>query len=171
MPRPLLILLIGFGLVVLLGFLPGLRDREFKGWAWKLFRVFFPSWRFFQELGSVPVLRFKILENPGGEWIRCLEPAPRGWGSLFLNAKDNLRMAANSLVEQLIDDMSELQDEDEVESSVSYELVTRLVRFRIREARLAQAGQSFQFKVTAVTPGTGEKNEGEDLLISAAHRV
>ena len=166
-----LILLTGFGVVLLLGLLPGLRDRQFKGWAWKLFRVFFPSWRFFQELGHVPVLKFRIVGSSESAWTRCMQPEPRNLGSLFFNSKDNLRMAENSLVEQLIDDISEFRDENLVESSVSYELVTRLVRSRIRESRLAEVGQGFEFKVTAAVPGAGEPNEGEDLLISATHHV
>jgi hypothetical protein len=91
---------------------------------------------------------------------------------LFLNARGNLRMAENSLIEQLMTDLAELPDDgtSEFERSVSYELTTRLVRSRIRKLGAAASGARFQFRVLAVVPGHGE-HEGEEALISPEHEI
>ncbi len=138
-----------------------------------LFRALFPSWRFFEELGRVPKLSFRIVGSSETEWSECLAPERMGLGALFLNARGNLRMAGNSLVEQLVTDLSELEDgatDEAVTSSVSYELVTRLVRSQVRELGGGGPGKRFQFRVVAAVPGATER-EGEEILISSEHEA
>jgi hypothetical protein len=170
-------LLACLGLVLALALLPGLRDRALPGRGWMLVRALFPSWRFFEELGQVPMLRYRVSDGEQGgwsEWKAALPPVPRGLGSLFLNARGNLRMASNSLVEQLVSDLAEVDDTDEglrrFEASVSYELVTRLVRARIRALEPDAHAGRFQFKVVVATPGAAE-GTGEEILVSSEHRI
>lgn len=167
------VLLIGFALAVVLATFPGLRERRVKGRSWVFLRALFPSWRFFEELGEVPGLKFRMVQDGDADrgWTECFASEPRRARMLFLNSRGNLRLAANSLIEQLTDDLSEMPDgtESEIINSVSYALVTRLVRFRIREMGRARPGEHFQFKVVSAV--LGKESVAEDIMISAAHEV
>lgn len=162
------------GILLVFGFAPGFREREFKGRSWMLLRALFPSWRFFDRLGEVPRLWFRFV--PGkegaatGEWKECLAPEARGSGTLFLNGRGNLRLAANSLLEQLLVDAADLPagKDAAILDSVSYELTRRLVAYRIRSQ--CAMGDRFQFKITVAEPGRDE-SRGEDVLLSIVHEV
>ncbi len=132
-----------------------------------LLRVLFPSWRFFEDLDWIPQLSFKL---EGSEsWIEVFEPETRCMGSLFLNARGNFRLAANSLVEQFTTDMANLKDDSKLEETVSYQLVRRLVEFRIKELGFNRLGLKYQFKVVSLEPGKTEKTVSDPLMISATH--
>ena len=178
MLNSLIILTVGFALVLFIGMNPRMRDREFKGRGWMLFRALFPSWRFFENLDEVPRVRYRLLsydddsKKKSEEWQEAVVPAPRSFGSIFLNPKDGLRMASQSLVEQFMTDVAELPKDGKVEALISYDLVLRLVRYQLRaHLPLVSQSQRFQFKVVSVTPGINESMRGEDLLLSAIHEV
>ena len=128
-------------------------------WITALFKVFFPSWKFFDELGEPPVLYYRLIFSNGepGPWLVCMENQTRGFGALFLNAQGNLRMACNSLVERLIGDVNEtpVKSPADISNSVSYQLVQNLVRNRVGAAR-------FQFKIVS-----GK----EDILVSPLQEI
>jgi hypothetical protein len=138
-------------------------------------RALFPSWRFFEDLDWVPRLWVRVLPaNDFQEpWKECFAPESRGAASLFLNARGNLRMAAHSLVERFVAEIGESTDEDmsRIEASVSYELVTRLVRYRLKEMGETQPGKKFQFKIVSAVPGKLERSSDEELLISRVHEI
>jgi hypothetical protein len=165
------------GIVALLFAFPRLRERGLQGRYWMLVRALFPSWRFFEELGHVPKLSFRLATSdgvPSGAWQDALGHEPRPWAAFLLNARGNLRMASNSLVEQLVTDLAELPGEADAarfEESVSYELATCLVRSRILELKAASPGAKFQFRIVAAVPGRGETEEGEEILVSSFHEV
>ena len=81
-------------------------------------------------------------------------------------------MAAHSLVERLASDIAELPyGETSVARLPSYLLTERLVRFRIRELRIAGPGARFQFEIVSIIPGPRESEGGEPLFLSAEHEV
>lgn len=170
----LLPLIACFALALALLAWPGLRERALPGRSWMLLRALFPSWRFFEELGHVPKVSFRILsaDSGAGPWQDAMGQATRSWSMLALNSQGNLRMAENSLIEQLMTDLADLPDEntDDLERSVSYELAIQLVRSHIRALGAAVPGTRFQFRVIASVPGRNE-NVGEEALISSEHAV
>lgn len=163
------VLAVFFAAVVWLAALSRFRSRYLPGRALSLLRALFPSWRFFEDLDLVPVLQFR-LDGESGPWRPCLASQKRSWSSLLVNARGNLRMACNSLVEQLVSDAQEVGDgdADSFGESVSYLLAVRLVRSRIREMRVSGdlrpsvegEGDRFQFRVRMARPGEGDTDEG-----------
>ncbi len=162
---------------VVLG-LTRLKPRYFKHRAFLLFRVFLPSWRFFEDMGEVPKLyfRFGIEDGALGEWLAVEQPESRGLGSLFLNARGNLFLAGNSLVEQLLGDVAELSQAGEVRVSqlrktVSYRLLGRWVVWQLRARADFETNKakmtSYQFKISIVLYGALM----EDLLFSSIERL
>jgi hypothetical protein len=144
-----------------------------------LLRVFFPSWRFFDQLGHVPRLSYRM--NHGrthdveawGEWKDCLNHPPRTIGALCLNANGNLHLAYQALVDRLVHDIQELQESSHegqsslLLESVSYQLVRNLAHKQVQEQRVISSADknvpsSFQFKIVI---------DQEDLLISSIHEV
>jgi hypothetical protein len=131
-------------------------------------RALFPSWRFFDHLGHVPHLYYRLQteEHTGfGNWELALKHKKRTFRCLFLNPHDNLQMAYQSLVEQLV---SELQEPSENQSdilpgTVSYNLVQNFVRFQIMShLNENRRDLKFQFKVVV---------DEDDLFISLIHGV
>jgi hypothetical protein len=101
-----------------------------------LFRVFIPSWRFFDELGEVSHLYYRFGADPEslGDWIQYSEKPNRHLGALFLNPRGNLHLANMGLISEL---------------PSTQELVENLVRFQIIETKASQF--FFQFKAGELT--------------------
>jgi hypothetical protein len=131
------------------------------------FRAFFPSWRFFDDVGLVPLLLVRVGPGDGalGPWQPCLGKARRRWHAVLLNPEANLLLAYGSLLAQLVSDVEELADGDDVEALVSYQLAHRLVR-----TQPLAAGDHYQFKIAVVAPGA-EAAEEDDLLISRRYQA
>ena len=143
---------------------PQISDRRVQ-----LFRVLFPSWRFFDVMGETPTLYYRVASSSEdlGEWQAALEKpelrSPYWPFNLFLNSENNFVLAGYSLVEQLVSDMEEMygeiqgetqgvtgRDSEELERSVSFQLVDNLVRFQIRQnlqPTPTEAKLVYQFKV------------------------
>ena len=130
-------------------------------------RALFPAWRFFDRAVASPRLMIRY-GAPLGPWhgLEALAPRSRRATRWAFAAADNLALAYQAAVEQLVAELGELELEAEVElprgepaperdprvtGLVSYALVTRIAR------AVAPAGP-LQWKV--VVPG------GEDDLIS-----
>jgi len=122
--------------------------------ALMLFRALMPSWRFFEDVGALPVLEHRCFE--GGEpssWERTLPPQPRSGSHLFFNPLGNLQFAKHSAVELLFSDAQELeiQLKNRPRSVLSYELVARLVAIQKMESSAldlaAQKDAQFQFRM------------------------
>lgn len=169
------VLYIGVALVLLLLTLLALAPRrELSGAGWALFRCFWPSWRFFDSAGELPVLRVRFAPNeaalignpeswtePSDDTLRAREVlvAPsRTMSSLFLNGAFNLELAYFACVEALLRE-AESVEECSVGELVSYELVRRLV-----ESRLSDCPNDvfYQFAVC-------DRASGEAYLLSKLH--
>lgn len=134
----------------------------------QLFRALVPSWRFFDSRLDALALYYRF--GPDEDRLSPYHPAlkphgTRGWGSLFLNPHENLRLAACSAVEILIQEAHQtLEAEVErIEQSVSYQIVLRIARQELRRSQQSSVNHPkiIQFKITAE----------EDLLISKVHEA
>ena len=143
-----------------------LRVTPVPGKAVFLFRAFFPSWRFFDDLADVPQLEFRWsrVGEELGPWILAFETPPFKFSSLVLNPKGNFALANQSLLSQLLSDLSDLQGSqggdgamlsscqggdgamlssdqahEKIEELTSYRLVKNQVQYQvIRRAREVQ---------------------------------
>lgn len=106
-----------------------------------LFRIFIPTWRFFDRIGARPRL---LIETADG-WRPLFKPPRRHWWRLVFNPGGNLHHANQNLTDRLLDEVGRV---DDVRHLTSYQIVTHLAR--ARGAR--------RFKLTAAD---------QDILISA----
>ncbi len=132
--------------------------------AW--LRIFFPSWRFFEEFVSVPQLRFRVLtdhEEPV-PWQEPLLPSWRGASGLFLNAEGNLALACQTLLERFLTELEDASDEEleNVISMVSYRLIRNWVAALIRSQFPEQESRHFQFKIV---------KDGTEIVLSPLHEL
>ncbi len=163
MPSPLLQnLLIAAAFVAALVWLVLRERRTLNGRAWLLLRCLLPSWRFFEHLGDVPLLSYRVAgrESEFGAWLPALPPAERRLTSLWLDAQGNLRLACQSLVEQFVAELEE-GGEGDASELISYQLIQNLVAWRLRTHTLPAAG--YQFRLTS------SASEGEAVFLSAVH--
>lgn len=161
--EPTIAALLCFFLVVVI--LSSLNRTSFNYSGLSLFRVFFPSWRFFEDTCGRPALYARIEK---GVWKSVLEKPQRSFFSLFFNPEGNLFLAYGSLLERLLKDASELQagEEGQLLDSVSYRLVRNLV-----ESKLSLSpGVQYQFKV-CVSGEAATREFEQDALISSEHAV
>ena len=182
----------GLAMIALFGFVIAssfMRTRYVPGRAFALFRALFPSWRFFDDVGHVPQLLCRLGPTPDqlGPWRICVPNRTnrtelKGFvGSLFLNPQGNLRMACNSLVEQLMSDLGDFEveagpgpgpcDESQFVDTVSYQLTRDLVRYWALRAHGGQPGWFSQFRVLFEGPQGEEGKEGEEALVSLVHEL
>lgn len=115
-----------------------------------LLRSFFPNWRFYHGLGYQPRLFVRVMDDTG-EWRLWEMFMPRAafhLSDLLHNPRNNLMLAHQNLVDHLSADVQTLPDEGDVRDLVTYQLVERLVRSRLR-ADVVQ----FQFQLRLIPPG------------------
>lgn len=122
-----------------------------------MLRLFIPTWRFFDDVGHVPMLFVRVSEET--EWQLALPPLQRHWYTLFLNPAGNERHALNNLLTRL---MVETQEVKDIEPTVTYQLVKNLAQSR------AHSTNTFQFKLCI---HNGNLHHAEDLLVSPIYRV
>jgi len=138
----------------------------------QLFRVLFPSWRFFDGPIEQPVLFYRVAAG-GGEWSAwqvALRRPPRKWHSLFLNGEGNLFLACYTLLDQLEDDLGKMDvpDGEAFERSASFQLTRNLVCFLLRERGEMRNGCRYQFKVSRML-ADGSPPCFEEILLSPAY--
>lgn len=139
-----------------------------------LLRAFFPSWKFFDDIGEVPVLFYRVSEDGRdfGGWKICLEKSKRSLGSLFLNPQGNFLLACESHLQHLLTDLEENSNGGSVriENSVSYQLTKKLVRFQIMKRGLVGERFWYQFKLSVMFPGEQDPRF-EEVLLSPVFEV
>jgi hypothetical protein len=113
-----------------------------KKWIF-LLRAFFPSWRFFDDVGAE--LRLEVRSGDSaqklGEWRSVLAPIPRSMKNIFLNPKGNDLHACHNLLIQLNSDIQEFG------ANVIQRPSFALTRNLAREQRDSQA---YQFRLTVM---------------------
>ncbi len=138
-------------------------------WA-NWFRLWIPSWRFFDEVGSAPKIFFQI--RPRGEvtgdsntiWEPLQDkPGFRAIG-LFFNPSGNIYHCRSNLIERLALE-SQIVQSTELENSTSYLILADWVRSNLKP--LAHDSEfEFRFKLTVLTiSGDGQAHD-TDVLAS-----
>jgi hypothetical protein len=143
-------IVIALALLAVLGLVVLLPRNEVPSQALALLRVFFPAWRFFEEIAPSPVLSHRVTlsgQEPG-PWVLSLSSPARGMSALWLNAAGNLHLAQKSLVERLFAEIEAgSPDVLGVTQTVSYQLVQTLVAQRVRTSLPLGAAASYQFRL------------------------
>lgn len=141
---------------------------DVPGRAVHLFRAFFPSWRFFEDVGGTPRLDYRVHLETGelGPWTDALPPVPRGPTALLLNPAGNLRFAGGSLVDQLVADFEVLTDAEvddaperglaALERMVSFRLVQNLVATQLRVRPDATEVTAYELRLVLDAPDVPE---------------
>lgn len=124
------------------------KRRSLRAPGWLLLRSLFPSWRFFESIGPALALSYRSAIGGGelGPWQEALPPVPRTALSLVFNPRGNLRLASQSLVERLLDDLESLTPE-QAPHSVSYQLVQSLICGKLGALPGAEE-RRYQFRLT-----------------------
>lgn len=150
----------------------------------QLLKALWPSWRFFEDVGEVAVLRLRFGDGEDeaalGPWREGLPRIGRRWSALVHNAEGNHLHACESLLQLLLAEVGDAAespgagagDEDAgedawVECSVNYRLVDEVVRAALRKGPYAEAASRcvalhYQFKLCTRDPRGVE----EDVLLS-----
>jgi hypothetical protein len=124
-----------------------------------------PAWRLFVSADAVPVLQWRAgatldVLGPWRASVAMTRSAPRQARHLIVNADENARLFACSLVDGLADDAQRLTADD-VTDGVPFALVQRMVA---REVAAAAAGNVFQLRIVVGDPRDGD--DGVLLLTS-----
>jgi hypothetical protein len=124
---------------------------NFSPWI-QLFRVFAPSWRFFDRPVQVPILWVRYIdqaEKPGPWEKRLLRKAAssnRSWKQIFLNSTENHLLICRELLNQ-----HEFDLQHGVVNSVSSQLIERLVLLDIpgdSQSEDRSGSKKLQYKMT-----------------------
>lgn len=143
---------IAAGLLIACVVLAILPRRDVHGRGLALLRCFFPSWRFFEQIEPGPSLQVRCAPpgQPFGPWRDAWTPAPRTAAALIVNARGNLELAYQSLVDQL---WSERQDAPEDPgASITYQLVRRLVEVECLQPVERAPGSRYCFGLGVAAP-------------------
>ncbi|MFZ9596031.1 MAG: hypothetical protein ACO3A2_08135 [Bdellovibrionia bacterium] len=151
--------------------------REAPGRLLYFLRAFFPNWRFFEDLGELPQLEFRVnLGQPDwGPWTPVFSKLTiRPW-QVILNPEGNWRYAQNSLLQQAVSELEMLGEsaestQREFSRSTSYRLIQRLVEQHIRRTHTANLGLQYEFRLQ-VQDVSQAHGLTQDLLLSATHRL
>lgn len=108
-----------------------------------LSRLFIPSWRFFDQLGTIPTLFYRTNNNT--DWQLVLQKPQRRWWHLFHNPEGNQYLLCLSLVDRLL---AEKADQS-IEQTESFRLVKNLVRSVVLSD---PQNKTFEFKIELRQP-------------------
>lgn len=124
-------------------------------WCLMWWRVFIPTWRFFDQVDAPPQLWVKSIR----QWEAVPARLRGTWFTLFHNPQGNLVHAQNNLYTRLL---FEAQQNAPVDKLVSYQLVEQIARQYAILYQSAKPGDRFQFKLVS---------ENSDALLSPPLRV
>lgn len=170
------ILIVGF-LVLLLSlvFFSYSNSNAMPGRGLQLFRVLFPSWKFFDDVAAIPTLHYRLETSPDlfTQWEEIPKKPQRRLLGIFVNPELNCYLACQSLLQQLESDIGDLQSEGQAEQffqSVSYQLTLNLVRDSIKELT---TDRRFQFKICRAQTfdRLAQTVDVETFLVSQLHEA
>lgn len=136
----------------------------------QMFRFFFPSWRFFEDLGFVPILsiRFGNSERKLGEWIQFPNTFSMGPMNLFFNPRGTFALAFRSHLAQLANEINEIENSREVEKLTSYMMTLRFANGECQSRKLV----FFQFRLLASVPDlASQSSQVEEILVSKIYKA
>lgn len=143
-----------------------------------IFKIFFPSWAFFDESGINIFLKYRIADSPqninNNNWVSISNNIKRNVFRLIYNPQVNLQLAINSNLELLIDsinnDNNHNKNIENIKDNIYYKITKNYVKYYIFNKHTLNEDKSeikaFQFKISI-------KNELEDddVIISEIFNV
>lgn len=134
-----------------------------------LFRIFFPSWKFFDESSYLYYLKFRYCKEDEditlAEWQFCPPKLNRNLAQLVLNPNGNIALACESTLQHFYSDLYERQttnNNNELDKLTSYKNIQNLVQYF---AEIIDNGfGQYQFKVSVMN-----ELEEEDIIVSKVH--
>ena len=134
-----------------------------------LLRSFFPNWRFYHGAGNQPRLFWRTASEQGqwSEWTVFMPRARRSWGDLLHNARNNLTLADQNLIDHLSADLSALPDDGDVRELVTYQMVQRLARWLIAGEGIVAAKYQFQLRLIPAMSGSVELPGEDDAVLTS----
>lgn len=140
-------------------------SRAVKGPWLFLLRSLFPNWRFYDAPGPSPRLFTRRLKaEVWSDWRMMMPRFRRGPFSLFHNPAVNLALLEQTLIDHLAADIADCADGADVKAFVSYRMVERLAREKIKAA--GEDATRFQFCVCLERHGAPPDFEGDTILLS-----
>lgn len=139
----------------------------------QLFKAFFPSWRFFEDIGTSPRLLLRWMPEGQSEWSAWIEAMPAlQRRRFFVNAEGNLAHAYGSLLQTLIAEAAETPEAEEhlFEDSLTYRMVRAWTKQCIRRIDSENRASRYQFKVIGVASENPDA-PSEDLILSPPYEV
>ena len=110
----------------------------------RFIRVFIPTWRFFDRIGRVPELYYRVKFNGKlGPWQPVFEKPERKFYHLFVNPEGNLYLAYQSLLDRLLDDSQ--NKSINFEEQISFQQIKNLVHSKALKSSHKEATH-FEFK-------------------------
>lgn len=134
-----------------------------------LFRIFFPSWKFFDESSYLYYLKFRYCKEDEditlAEWQFCPPKLNRNLMQLLINPDGNIALACESTLQHFYSDLYERQSvHHTIELTVltSYKNIQNLVQYYTEQ--IAKDFGKYQFKVSVIN-----ELEEEDIIVSVIH--
>jgi hypothetical protein len=112
-------------------------------------RIFIPTWRFFDQVTDLPHLEIRVQDA----WVKESTPPPPAWWQLLFNPAGGLKHARANLYQRLLLEAAAIED---VSRLISYRLVEDLAR------DLAGDANHFEFRLVCA---------GETVLHSTNTKV
>lgn len=141
--------------------------RRFNSRYMFIFRIFFPSWKFFDDSGVMYAITYrtcaKMEEMESTHWVACPPKLERSWYQLLVNPKGNIALACDSVVQHLSASVNEVIDNDshvQLSNSVSYKVAQNMVLYFCRQT--GDEHRFYQFKLTEHSRDTADT----DVMIS-----
>ena len=118
-----------------------------------LMRAFFPNWKFFHAVGYVPHLyaRSAVMQSSGelhwSDWVLIYPRRTRSLIHLIHNPDTNLGLGQQNLVDHFWADLYDLPEGDDPRQLVTYQMVSRLVSWVLRERDLNFTHSQFELRM------------------------
>ena len=131
-----------------------------------IFKLFLPSWNFFNGFSAVPRLDARtIRDGHESDWQPLYsEHSTNNLGRVIFNARGNLELLEKTFIDRAANELDEPTPlvAKQFEQSTLHETLIRILR---RRMAAAQAGDEFQFRLVMTNPGKPE----DILFMSARH--
>lgn len=140
-------------LILLVGFVTQLKNPQSRRLSY--FRIFFPSWRFFEAPGDR--LSFSVMSENLSSWHEVSFRQPqRRFFIFFGNPIGNETMACYNLLEHFVQDLETIKTNEDTELLTSFQLLQNMAADEIQ--KIEKDFKKYKFKISL--------NDEDDLLIS-----
>ncbi len=123
-----------------------------------LIKLFIPSWRFFDSVGSRLELNYLTSTSPN-HWLKTLSKSDFDDSLFFFRPRGNFRLAQISILERFATEFEGSQALDQIEASETFFRICNIVREEVRASGSKDVCKQFKFRLVVFSPGTNIKGE------------